>query len=521
MAEKPYFCGDSSANARSVEPTYIGMNRTKHASKRNRPSYKSLLAAGTGLSLISPAMSQSEAVKSASQPQQGSQPNILFILADDLGYGDLGCYGNSVVQTPVIDSLAGAGLRFTDFYAGASVSSPSRGCLLTGLHTGHATIRGNMCRVGGLEGEREGIPGKVRRTNLQPEEKTLGDLLRGQGYRTCLVNKWHVDGFDTTATPLDRGFDEFYGWLVHEPRSHNFYPDVRWRNRERYEIAANQNGNHADHNTDRATDEAVAFITRMGKGATLEGCQSAASQASGQPFFLYMAYNAPHVPLDAKDTLLYAGKGLPDTDRRYAAMISHMDASIGRLMNTLREQGMADNTLVIFASDNGGAKAAQVETLPLSGVLKGWKGDLWEGGIRVPLVASWTGHIKPGTQTAEPAYFPDFFATFADLTASLTSTTGDGISLKPLLTGEVSSLPERTMYWEQYPRVGISVALRKGPWKVIRQQMDQPWQLYNLKEDIGETTDLAAKYPDIVAELSRLAEEAHEPSPYWPVYPEK
>lgn len=497
------------------------MNHMQRSSTNNRHHYKTLLAAGTGLSLMNPVVSQTDVVKSTNPSQENKHPNILFILADDLGYGDLGCYGNTVVKTPVIDSLAAAGLRFTDFYAGASVSSPSRGCLLTGLHTGHARIRGNMCRVGGMEGEREGIPGKVRRTNLQPEDKTLGDLLRDQGYRTCLVNKWHVDGFDTTATPLDRGFDEFYGWLVHEPRSHNFYPDVRWRNRERYEIPANQNGLHTDHNTDRATDEAVAFITRMGKGVTPDGCQLAAGQATSQPFFLYMAYNAPHVPLDAKDTLLYAGQGLPDTDRRYAAMISHMDASIGRLMNTLREQGLADNTLVVFASDNGGAKAAGVQTLPLNGALKGWKGELWEGGIRVPLMASWTGHIRPGTQTAEPAYFPDFFATFADLIASDTYATGDGVSLMPLLTGDVTALPERALYWEQYPRVDISVALRKGPWKIIRHQVDQPWQLYNLKEDLGETTDLAAKYPAIVTDLSRLAEAAHEPSPYWPVYPEK
>lgn len=491
--------------------------------KNNRPtstSFRPLLAAGTGLSLMAPVMGQT-AAQTATTTQKDPQPNILFILADDMGYGDLGCYGNTVIRTPVIDSLAAAGLRFTDFYAGASVSSPSRGCLLTGLHTGHGRIRGNMCRVGGLEGEREGIPGKVRRINLLPEDKTIGDLLREQGYRTCLVNKWHVDGFDTTATPLDRGFDEFYGWLVHEPRSHNYYPDVRWRNRERYEIPANQNGLHEDHNTDRATDEAVVFITRMGRGATPEGCQAAASQAVGQPFFLYMAYNVPHVPLDAKDTLLYAGSGLPDNDRRYAAMISHMDASIGRLMNALREQGLADNTLVIFASDNGGAKAAEVETLSLNGSLKGWKGELWEGGIRVPLIVSWNGHVKPGTQTSEPGYFPDFFATFADLTGARPTSTGDGVSLLPLITGKVTELPERFLYWEQYPRVGISMALRKGPWKIIRDQLGQPWRLYNLKEDLGETTDLAEKHPDIVAALSRLAEEAHVPSPYWPVYGEK
>jgi len=258
------------------------------------------IKASLGLAALLPATGQST--------KPAEKPNILFILADDLGYGDLGCYGNKVVQTPIIDKLSGESMRFTDCYAGASVSSPSRCCLMTGLHTGHGRIRGNMCKAGGIQGEREGIPGLVRRTNLQPEDITIAELLSNQGYRTCLVNKWHLDGFDSTATPMDRGFDEFYGWLIQEPRSHNYYPSIRWRNRKSYVIEPNLDGNHMDHNTDRSTDEAISFIERMARGVTAEACSTATAKAIGeqkQPFFLYLAYNAPHVPLDAKDRKLY------------------------------------------------------------------------------------------------------------------------------------------------------------------------------------------------------------------------
>lgn len=468
------------------------------------------------------------------------KPNILFILADDLGYGDLTCYGNQVIETPVIDKLSSEGMHFTNAYAGASVSSPSRCCLMTGLHSGHARIRGNMCKVGGLQGEREGMPGLVRRTNLQPEDVTIADVLRNQGYRTCLVNKWHLDGFDSTATPLDRGFDEFYGWLIAEPNSHNYYPSVRWRNREKYTIDANTDGQHGDHNTDRATDEAISFIERMAAGVTPEGCKDAVAKVVGtpkQPFFLYLAYNAPHVPLDAKDRKLYEHSGLPEPDQSYAALVSHMDENIGRVLETLEKLGLDKNTIVVFASDNGGATAAEVKELKLNGNLRGFKGELWEGGIRVPMMVRWPGHIKPGTSSAEPCYFPDFFPTFAKLAgvtdleesvrgylrqkmetdyfAPTKESVTDGVDLMPALQGK--KLPKRLLYWEQFPKTGLSQAVRFGRWKAIRMNLDKPWLLYDLKTDPGETTDVAALHPKVVTSIDAWAKTARRESANWPV----
>jgi arylsulfatase A-like enzyme len=467
-----------------------------------------------GLAALLPAASQ--AVKPV------EKPNILFILADDLGYGDLACYGNKVIQTPVIDQLCAEGMHFTNSYAGASVSSPSRCCLMTGLNTGHGRIRGNTCKVGGLQGEREGVPGLVRRTSLQKEDVTIAELLQNQGYRTCLVNKWHLDGFDSTATPMDRGFDEFYGWLIPEPKSQNYYPSVRWRNREKFTIEANLNGQHGDHNTDRSTDEAISFLDRT---------------AQKQPFFLYLAYNAPHVPLDAKDRTLYLNSGLPEVDQSYAALVSHMDASIGRVLQELHTLGLDKNTLVVFASDNGGATAAEVKQLKLNGNLRGFKGELWEGGIRVPLMVRWPGHIKPGTTSSQPCYFPDFFPTFAKLAgvtnleedvrgmlrqkmetdyfAPTKESVTDGVDLMPALKGK--KLPNRWLYWEQFPKTGLSQAVRFGNWKAVRMDLKDPWMLFNLKTDPAETTDVAARNPKVIAAVNAYIATARHDSECWPV----
>ncbi|HET9571721.1 MAG TPA: arylsulfatase [Bacteroidales bacterium] len=452
----------------------------------------SKIKASLGLAALLPAISN------AVRPVE--RPNILFILADDLGYGDLGCYGNKVIQTPVIDKLCRESMHFTNAYAGASVSSPSRCCLMTGMHTGHGRIRGNMCKVGGLQVEREGMPGLVRRTNLQPEDVTIAEVLQKQGYRTCLVNKWHLDGFDSTATPMDRGFDEFYGWLIPEPNSQNYYPSVRWRNREKYTIEANLNGQHRDHNTDRSTDEAIRFMERMGQK---------------QPFFLYLAYNAPHVPLDAKDRKLYLNSGLPVVDQSYAALVSHMDENIGRVLAKLKELGLDKNTLVVFASDNGGATAAEVKELKLNGILRGFKGELWEGGIRVPMMVRWPNHIKPGTASNQPCYFPDFFPTFAKLAGVTQKFVTDGTDLMPAWKGK--KLPNRMLYWEQFPRTGLSQAVRFGDWKAIRMNLDKPWMLFNLKNDPSETTDIAAQNPKVIAQIKDYISTARTESECWPV----
>ncbi|PXV65883.1 arylsulfatase A-like enzyme [Dysgonomonas alginatilytica] len=430
------------------------------------------------------------------------KPNIIFILADDLGYGDLGCYGNKIIKTPHIDNLANEGLKFTDCYAGASVSSPSRCSLMTGLHTGHSRIRGNMCREGGIEGTREGMAGTVRRTNLQPQDSTIANVLSNNGYVTCLVNKWHLDGFDPNAGPLDRGFQEFYGWLIREPQSHNFYPTIRYRNRQEYVIEDNLNDKKIDHNTDRATIEAIDFIQRNQQ----------------KPFFLYLAYNAPHVPLDAKSWGDYKNMDLSDNDKSYAALVTHMDECIGKVLSELKKLDLDKNTIVVFASDNGGAKAANTEKLILNGGLRGWKGDLYEGGIRVPLIIKMPDGINVGKSSEFPCYFPDFLATFSDMTDSYTTLKTDGMSLLPEIKKPNSlSDEERFLYWEQFPSKGISQAVRWGDWKLIRQNIGKEYELYNIKTDRAETRDVATQFPDITNRLAEYMRSAHVESENWPV----
>ena len=430
------------------------------------------------------------------------KPNIIFILADDLGYGDLGCYGNKIIKTPHIDNLANEGVKFTDCYAGASVSSPSRCSLMTGLHAGHSRIRGNMCREGGIEGTREGMAGTVRRTNLQPQDSTIANVLSNNGYVTCLVNKWHLDGFDPNAGPLDRGFQEFYGWLIREPQSHNFYPTIRYRNRQEYVIEDNLNDKKIDHNTDRATIEAIDFIQRHQQ----------------KPFFLYLAYNAPHVPLDAKSWGDYKNMDLSDNDKSYAALVTHMDECIGKVLSELKKLNLDKNTIVVFASDNGGAKAANTEKLILNGGLRGWKGDLYEGGIRVPLIVKMPDGSSAGKSSEYPCYFPDFLATFSDMTDSYTTLKSDGISLLPEIKKPNSLSDEkRFLYWEQFPSKGISQAVRWGDWKLIRQNIGKEYELYNLRTDRAETLDVATQFPDITNKLAEYMRSAHIESENWPV----
>ncbi|GAB6011468.1 sulfatase-like hydrolase/transferase [Viscerimonas tarda] len=429
------------------------------------------------------------------------KPNIVFILADDLGYGDLACFGNNIIKTPNIDNLAKDGVKFTNCYAGASVSSPSRSCLMTGLHTGHTRIRGNMCKAGGITGDRVGI-GTVMRTNLQPQDSTVANVLSNNGYRTCLVNKWHLDGFDPTAGPLDRGFQEFYGWLIREPNSHNYYPYIRFRNREEYVIQDNLNDKHIDHNTDRATREAIDFLKRQ----------------KNNPFFLYLSYNSPHVPLDAKALGDYKDMDLSDNDKSYAALVTHMDECIGLVLAQLKAQGLDKNTIVIFTSDNGGAKAAETEKLILNGNLRGWKGELYEGGIRVPLIVRLPDRSNAGKVTDFPCYFPDMLPTFADITHSYTTLRPDGISIYPEIKNPGSMDKEqRYLYWEQYPRYGIGQAIRKGDWKLIRQNVDKEFELYNLKTDVEERNNVAREHPDVLRLLAGYMIDAHVKSENWPV----
>jgi arylsulfatase A-like enzyme len=432
--------------------------------------------------------------------ESNSRPNIIFILADDLGSADVGAYGSEYIQTPNIDRLASEGLSFTQAYAGASVSSPSRCTFLTGLHTGHGRIRSNFALQGGIEGKK----GKavIRRPNLLPQDSTIANVLSNSGYHTILINKWHVDGFDTAAHPLNRGFQEFYGWLVPEHRSHNHYPEIRYRNREEYVISENLNGKRGLHCTDIATKEAVDFIKRK----------------KDKPFFLFLTYNAPHTPLHAKSLDVYKDADLPENDKAYAALITHLDESIGHVLDEVERAGIEKETIIIFASDNGGSTEAQLEKIRQNGVLRGYKGQLYEGGLRAPLIIK-TGDKKIAGQKSDfPTYFPDLFATLVDLTGAHTSLKTDGVSLLPEIKSPNSlNALQRSLYWEQYPHHGLAQAVRQGDWKLIKPNVQAEYELYNLKTDPSETTNLVAQYPNVVAALSAELKEAHTESEWWPV----
>lgn len=424
-------------------------------------------------------------------------PNIIFILADDLGYGDLGCYGNSDILTPNIDKLAETGTRFTQAYAGSAVSSPSRCALMTGKNTGNTTIRDNFAQAGGLEGyKNETI---IRRMNILPTDTTIANVLGDAGYRTCLVNKWHLDGFNPEATPLNRGFNEFYGWLVSTAHSNDpyYYPYYRFNNDSLINITENADGRHTIHNTEISTNEAIHFIRRN----------------SDNQFFLYLSYDSPHEPYVIDDTSWYDDKDWDLNTKRYASLITHMDEAIGSVIDEVDKLGLRDNTLIIFTSDNGAAIQAPLEILNCNGNLRGRKALLYEGGIRVPFIVNQPGKVNPQTLD-NLIYFPDVLPTLAAVANAKAPVKINGINFLPLLKGEKVDTDNRLLYWE-FP--GKQYAARKGDWKVVSVKAGTPLELYNLKDDISETNNLADVYPEKVAEFEREMKDMRTPSPNWPL----
>jgi len=436
----------------------------------------------------------------------GERPNIVFILADDLGYGDVGVYGQKLMLTPNIDQLAKEGTRFTDFYAGAPVCSPSRGSLLTGLNTGHATIRGNATIQGGKGGKK----GKqtVYRTNLSKTDYTIGNLLQDAGYTTSLVGKWHVDGYDSLATPLQRGFDQFTGWLIAYPETYasTYWPEKRYRNGTIGPVKGNENGKKGYYSTDIDTDEALAFL----KG----------QKNAKKPFFLMVNFNNPHSPLDVPSQAIYANKDWPGDMKTYAAMIYHMDRSVARVKDYLIKSGLSKNTIVFFCSDNGPRSeptaqlSAVADFFNSNGSLKGFKRDLSEGGIRVPLVV-WAPYLKnlPKTTTV-PAYFADIMPTFADIAGRSGGYKSDGTSIYPYLKLPETEVKDRFLYWEFF-ELGFEQAVRYGKWKAVKRK--NKLELYDLDKDISEKDNIAATHPDIVKKIEDYLLTARTASPYWPV----
>jgi uncharacterized sulfatase len=440
-----------------------------------------------------------------------SGPNVVFVLADDLGYGDLGVYGQKLVRTPNIDRLAAEGLRFTDFYAGSTVCAPSRAVLMTGRHTGHASVRGN---AGG---------GASSPQTLRAGERTLAHLFKDAGYATALFGKWGLGEVGSTGHPSRMGFDAFFGYL-NQRHAHNYYPSFLYRGEERVPLRNVPEKEDADgagwaktkgeYSHDRIVDEALRWVDAQ----------------RSRPFFLYLAVTLPHANNEAKAATGdgqevpgygdYAGEPWPNPDKGQAAMIARLDRDVGRLLAKLEQLGIAKNTLVLFSSDNGPHQEGgnDPERFDANGPLRGIKRALYEGGIRVPFVARWPGRTPAASASTHVGYFGDLFATFAELLGQPVPAGLDSISLLPVLTGRPDAQKvHEYLYWEFYEQGGRQ-AVRFGPWKAIREPMKTGRvQLFDLASDIGEERDLAAARADLVERAVRSMDAAHVPDPLWVV----
>jgi len=424
-----------------------------------------------------------------------TKPNIIFIMADDLGYADPGCYGQESIQTPHIDQLAAEGLQFTQCYSGAAVCAPARSVLMTGRHTGHTTVRGNFGR-GGVTG----LGGGEGRVPLAEEDVTIAQLLQRAGYRTAMVGKWGLGEPHTSGEPNKKGFDEFFGFL-NQRRAHSYYPEYIWKDTTRYPLAGNQNGLKKQYTHDLFAEYALDFIKRN----------------AGQPFFLYLPFCIPHEAYEIADLGKYKGKVWNDTLKAYAAMVSRLDSTVGLIMQTLKEVGIEEKTWVFFTSDNGPAHiTGNWELFNSNGPLRGGKRDAYEGGIRVPMIVRYPGTVPSGKSSDLVWYFADILPTLADITGIKPPENIDGISVLPTLSGKQQGISDRYLYWEFYEKKGWR-ATRFGDWKAIQQGMNQavhqPVELYNLKEDGGEAHDLATQFPELVLKAEQIFGEAHDPSP--------
>ncbi len=424
------------------------------------------------------------------------RPNIIFILADDLGYGHLGSYGQEVIQTPELDRLAESGLRYTQAYAGSTVCAPSRSVLMTGQHTGHTTVRANF----GPDGER--IP-------LNDEDITVAEVLRSAGYMTGMIGKWGLGEPGTTGLPNNQGFDHWFGFL-NQHNAHSFYPPYLWRNDRIVYFNENEHGQRQTYVQDLFIEEALEFIRSNKDG----------------PFFLYLPFTLPHTELAARQDMLekYSGKfdevafppkeGRPaveESKATYAAMVSTLDHDVGRIMRELDEQGIAENTLVIFTSDNGAATedGAVAEYFNGSGPLRGIKRDVYEGGIRVPMIASWPGTIKAdAVDDTSHVVFWDVLPTLAELAGADFPAGLDGISITPSLLHGTPVGNDRPLYWEfqKNPKSAMKQAVRWGRWKAVRLGEEADLELYDLQNDIGETENVAARHPELVEKIKDFME---------------
>ena len=419
------------------------------------------------------------------------QPNIIFIMADDLGYANLGCYGQKLIQTPNIDRMAAQGMRFTQCYSGSTVCAPSRSCLMTGQHSGHTTVRGNGSAIG------------AGRVPLNAADVTVGEVLRAAGYRTGIVGKWGLGEPDTPSVPNQQGFDYWFGYL-NQRRAHDYYPDYLWRNEEKVVLAGNAGETKTEYSHDLMTREALAFIRRNRQ----------------QPFFLYLAYTIPHQKLQVPSTEPYSGRAWTEKQKTMAAMVTRLDTDVGRVLTLLDELGLDDETIVFCTSDNGGVyrgkfRGDEWEMFASNAPFSSGKGSLLEGGLRVPMIVRWPGQVKAGVVSEQVWAFWDFLPTAAELAGVGAPAGVDGLSVVPTILGRGVQEQHEYLYWEFRTR-SFTQAMRLGDWKAIRFGSREPVHLYDLRTDIRETRDVAAQHPDVVARVEALMAAARTESEHWP-----
>lgn len=441
------------------------------------------------------------------------KPNIIFIFADDLGYGEIGCYGQQKIETPNIDQLAKNGMKFNQFYAGTTVCGPSRASLLTGLHTGHTVIRGN--KPFPPEGQ---VP-------LPASTITFANYLQQNGYATAAFGKWGLGFNQNSGDPNKKGFDLFYGYND-QSLAHDYYPPSLWKNYEKIDLSINKT-HDSIYSAALIHQQAIEYIR----------------QSTGKPFFIYLPYTLPHGDVIGPHDSLYdyykqkfneqplTGEALktrphnmkpePYPHAQFAAMIGRLDLYVGEIVKTLKEKGLTENTLIIFTSDNGPHKENGGDPVFFnsSGIFKGIKRDLYEGGIRVPFIAYWPGKIKPAV-TEQPAALWDIYPTFLQLAGVNAKDKVDGFSLTPLLLNKGKQKTHSYFYWEFHENDGRQ-AVRWGNWKGVRLNVGKegqaPIELYDLSVDPSEQNNVAAKNPAVVKKISQLMKQAHTANIDWPL----
>ena len=476
------------------------------------------------------------------QSVYSKKPNIVYILADDLGYNELGCYGQDKIETPNIDALAASGIRFTQHYSGSPVCAPSRCVLMTGKHTGHAYIRGND--EWGERGDTWNFAKAVEDPNLEGQRplpvgtKTIGSLLQGVGYKTAIVGKWGLGAPLTNSIPTKMGFDFFYGYNC-QRQAHTFYPKHLWKNEEKdwldnelvvpgTKLAEGADPNDpASYSKYRLSEYAPELMLEEALGFVRENKES--------PFFLYFASPIPHVPLQAPEKWVeyyqeklgpeepYLGNRgyFPDRTPRatYAAMVSYLDEQVGDIVSELKKLGLYENTLILFSSDNGptyngGSDSAYFDSASPFKSEYGWaKGFSTEGGIRVPMIASWEGTIKGGRTSQHVSAFWDVLPTLCELSGASVPSDVDGLSFVPTLLGEPQE-PHEFLYWE-FPAYEGQQAVRMGDWKALRKGIfkgNMDLELYNLKTDPREQFDVSKENPNVVAKIEAIMKTEREPA---------